>query len=452
MHRFSKALVYVLIWGLLSPSLQPILAGPPDAEEIKKFQLALQESLKNPEKGVDPSDSFASDLVSKMWSEPKYRYLTGSILVGETLIAAMLVKRMRMNRATWNRQIETATAVAENLKSVTQDLASAEKAVLDHLSRMSQWDRASLLHTIESTKTPLIPAVEKALKEGAAGEGAMNLEIAMARLNNAYEAWQKQAAVEARVLNATGANVKAPVAAVEAPVALSELSKAMELQMRAVTKLQYTESSFNAFREAGVQQVIDKAKLGLGKNLSWRGKFWRKTRTGLLLLAIPVIAVGVSVYFDREVERNRRIEDLNQAALADREKSAKTLIPFFHRPLLYAFVKGWALAQEKDGSLLKRFKCPLEVKAIEEQNESLPIIQAIALQVVLDMEKADEDLIEEDGKKTPMITEKFFKRLVSEVLVSQKSPLLSLKEKERETIIADIAYEAYRAFDKLESK
>ena len=443
MRHFSKALVYVLIYGLLCPSFHSVLAADPRAEEIKKFQLNLEENLKKPDKQVDAADSFAYEFVSKVWSEPKYRYMAGSILVGETLIAAMLVKRMRLNKNTWNRQVETVKSVAESMKEVTTKLGLAEQEVLNALSQMSQADKANLLKALTESKTAsAIPAVEKALKGEAAAGAALGLEASLVNLETAYAAWQKQCLAEARVLRAAGA-------VVENPAAFAEVAGAVELQMRAATGLQFTEASFAAFRNAGFQQMVDKANLGLGKGISWRAKVWRRARTGLLLLAIPVIAVGVSIYFDREMERNRRVQDLNESALADREKSAKTLIPYFHRPLLYSFVKAWETAQTKDGSLLKRFRCPLEIKAIEEENESLPIMQALALQVIMEMEQANEDVLEEDGKKVPMITEKFYKRLVLKVLEHQRSPLLNLKDKEKQTVIADIAYEAYRSFDKL---
>ncbi len=141
----------------------------PNPDEIKRFQERLEESLKAPENSADPLDSYASDFVSKVWSEPKYRYLAGSIVVGETILSAMLVKRARLNAAQWTRQLDTVKEVSASLKDVATKLAAAEQDVLKSLSALGQADKAELFKSLSASKNTL-PALEAALKtEAAAG-------------------------------------------------------------------------------------------------------------------------------------------------------------------------------------------------------------------------------------------------------------------------------------------
>ncbi len=445
MACFKRAVIYLSISAFCGPFSAPLFGGDnPNADDIKKFQRELQKQMEAPPAQNDPLDSFAYEFVSKVWSEPKYRYLAGSIVAGESILAAMLAKRASLNVKTWQRQIDTVKEVSRDLREATSKLGSAERDLLKSLANLQQADRAELLKTLNDGKSPLKPSLEKALKApppSASPSNALSLEQAAANLESAYSRWQVQAAAEAKVLRASGAIVNNPVT-------LVEMTAEVEQRLRAVTRLQFTSGEFSTFKNAGLKHLADQAKLGLGKGFTWRAKVWRKTRIGLLLAAIPVIAVGVTLYYDRELEKNRRAEDLNQAVAEDRAKSLTTLIPYFHRPLLFSFVRAWNKVAVRNDSPLKRFRCPVELKEIEEENPDLTIMQALSLQVLIDMEAANEDIVEESGKKVPQITVIFFKRLVRKLLDHQKSGLLQLKPNVLDDVIADLAFEAHRAFDK----
>ena len=67
--------------------------------------------------------------------------------------------------------------------------------------------------------------------------------------------------------------------------------------------------------------------------------------------------------------------------------------------------------QKKEGSALKRFNCPYELKDAEIDNPHLQLIQAISLQVLIEMEEADKEVLVENNMKSIVINPEFYKRL-----------------------------------------
>lgn len=424
---------------------------PATLQQLRDLQTALRQQretgVTEQNNVVDPTESYLTNFAAYVWKEPKARYMAGALIVGESIVATMLWKRMAALRQTWRGQLATSQEVARNMATTTEGLATAERELVRSLAALEQADRAEILKASQTIDPRARQLLETALKPDAkppAGVGpALPLEQSVANLEKAYKGWQNQAAVEARALQGAGRPVVTPPT-------LAEVVADADMRTRAITRLNYTNGQFYKFQNEGIEHLARQAKINLGTELGWKRKLWRKTRTGLLLVAIPVAVLGISYYIDRQIEAERRMQDLNSAALQDREKWLNTLVPYFHRPLLFAVVRAWKKVQDKEGSPLKRFRCPYELKETEIDNPHLQMIQAVAMQVLMEMEAESKDVLVENNMRTVVINPEFYDRIFRKILTGEKSPLLNLEARVLDPLIRDLAIEAYHAFDQLD--
>lgn len=429
---------------------------PPDARrdpgvrQLADLQKALEKELdKQPvakDAEADATDSMAGRFFSKVWSEPKYRYATGAVIVGEMVLATMLWRSMAKNVATFNNQIAAVQDVRNSMRDATRSYVQAERNLMRALAGAEGADRAALSEAAKGLDPRAQASFNRALappKGGAApATPPPTIEAATRDYQRAYAAWQEQAATEARVLRAAGR----PAAT---PAPLTETLAGAEARTKALTRLNFSSGEFAKFKNE-MGHLNQTARAGLGQGLTWRGRFWRRARTGLLLLAIPVIAVGITMYYDREVEANRRLEALNDASRQDRTNWINTLVPYFHRPMLFAVVRAWNRVSQQPNSDLRRFRCPYELKPVEEDNPHLQTIQAFSLQTLIEMQENNIEVLEENNMRTVKIGPEFYRRLFRNIIRTESPALSALEERDLTKLVNDLASEAYRAFDQYE--
>lgn len=503
--RKNFALVAALIFSLvLIPP--PAIAEPGgySYEDFQRFKEAINGEALNGQGEIndatDPADSVPTDLLNYVRNDRKAQFTLGSMAVAETLIAAMLWKRMRANRAGWERQVATSGEVAQRLAPRSRNYALAEYDLSRSLKALDAADRAEALKATEklssrpklllerafSTEKPKFPAAtmpgSSRLERGARRLGQwcrriadavvpgrtpaaarmpappslsetgreapearplLSIEQASANLQKAYAEWQVAAEAETRVLRAVGR------AELAIPGSLTEINEQTSAAVRAVTLLGFTAGQFYAFREEGTKAIARSARVNLGTNLGWRGRLWRKTRTGLLLLALPLVVLGISHADDLADEARRREEDANRSSLQDREKWLNTFIPYFNRPLLYTVVRAWTKVSQRPRSHLK-IPCPYEVKEAELDNPDLSVMQSLSLQTILEMDGQGIDVVVAGNRRTVKISPSFYKRLFRKILESENSPLLKLEPRALEEVLDELANEAFHGFDQID--
>lgn len=200
MSKFSRSFVFVLIFSLLVPP--PVFsADPPDARrdpgvrQLQDLQKALEKELdKQPvakDAEADATDSMVTRFFSKVWSEPKYRYATGAVIIGEMVLATMLWRSMSKNVATFNNQVAAVADVKANMASVTRDYIKAERELMRALASAEGADRAALLEQMRGMDPRAQATFNRILNPrpgAAAPPAAPTVEAATANYQKAYAA------------------------------------------------------------------------------------------------------------------------------------------------------------------------------------------------------------------------------------------------------------------------
>ena len=445
-----------------------------------------------------PYDSVLTDLLGYLRENPKAQWVTSTVVVGETILAGMLWKRMKENRAHWTNQLATVRGVESRLQTHNARYLAAEKnlvrtlngleraqlqSIQSHLPSLPLRTRSFLERTLfpEATQASshgnlksasfragkamrsicdwVVSRASRSLSSGAKKNGPpaslsveesqsqaseeISLKAALSELETSYSLWQEAAAREVEVLKAAGRGEFAP------PPPLQQISNELSPLLHTVNQLGNATENFHAFQEEGTSAIADAAKAKLGDGLSWKKKLSQKSRTPALMLAMPLIVLAIMNADDRQQWEKRRQQDLAESNLADRDKWLNTFIPYFHRPLLFTIVKAWTQVSQRPESPLK-LPCPYSLQDAPLDNPDLVVIQSLAMQTLLEMETKGEGVVATGKKKSVTISPQFYRNLFQKILETENSPLLKLPKASLDDVLDELSLEAYHGFDRLE--
>jgi len=422
--------------------------APPTARQLRELREQIRRQLeKPPAAGTEAStaderalDSYATRLLDYAWSDPLAFRVAATILVGEAIWAYQAWRAYRREMAGFQRQLGTVASVASNLKDTTKAFLSAERDLLRSLSSLGEADRAELKNNLGSldprSRRLLERAISRPAPTGPAVRPVLPLEEATKNAEKAYGDWQKKAAAESRALQALRPGVSTPAE-------LSRVAAEADARTRAVTRFTHASGSFHAFKHEAMRGIARAARLAIGR---FPVRFWRGVRTGILLVAVPAVAVGIVYAYRQEEARNRRLEDLNTATLQDRTRASGSFLHFMAEPLLLSVVTAWNRVGARDGSALAPFPCPYETLAPEQDNPHLVAIEHVMLTVLLDMERDGVDLLAERNDGSVAIVPEFYRRLFRRLLEKDARPLTLLPERDLDELVGDLAYEGRRSF------
>ncbi len=394
----------------------------------------VQGTAPTPSTEASRRKSFVTDLVSKVVSDKKYFYTALSMLVGELVFVTVVVRRGIANRAQWRRRMVVGSESERRLRRFQTELDAATQELLEVLRIQSETDRLSLLKAIDKFPAGSRAKIEAALKSPNTELPDVTAETVSSepswdRFFNAYQKWQEAVERELPVLNAAGPKDWV------APDKLSTLTQETEGLVRLVTGLEFSFRTNQAFNDA-LKHLDDVGKRETGLDLTIGQKVRRRLRDTLFLISVVAIPLVIVQTMDRGEENDRRRQDMNTAALADRH-DAQNFIPSLFRPLLWTVVEVW-----KTEPRLAQFTCPLSMKPVEVDNPDLTVIQAIAYQVILES-NARVDVTQPFEFR---YDEDFFKRVFDRAL-NLNPALQKLDAKSRAVILADMAFKARRIFD-----
>lgn len=384
---------------------------------------------------VSALKSFPTDLFWKTVTTPKYFYTGLSIIAGEAVFLGLLWRKMRASTAQWNRRTKASNDSSGKMQTVTNNLSLAEQKLGEVLGRQSEEDRTQLLAALESLPEGNREALKGLLKNGAnvaEGEalGAVDVDAAWLNFLGAYEAWQKETVVEARVLSASGPGDFKP------GVSLPELITSEEATTKLLSGLDFSWSQVQAFKNQLVH-LDDQAKRALGKDLTKKQWVLRFFRNAFLLILVPALPEMILQSYDTHEENVRLAEDGQTATLEDRSLAAKKLIPTLFRPMLWTINEVW-----RGEPQLASFPCPLSPRSVEEENPDITVLQAIVFQVVLESGQKVEVSKLLDFDFDDAAFEKVFRSVFT-----LNSGLNGMDAKAKTQIISDMAFKARRIFD-----
>ncbi len=413
---------------------------PAKLEEMKKaIDAEMHRTPVAKNTSASAMDSHAKTFIENVLKNPKYQYIGLTLVAGELLIGGMLWSRMRLNISTFKRRLTTAGASDLAMKPHLDRYTKAEEALVLALRKLDGEDRAELLKQVatfpEATKKvweDLLKPIDATQPPPAPGP---TVDEAWTELEAAYAAVQTAGVVEARVMTTAGPRE------VKAPQTLAEIAALTNGILRNVKGLSTTKDQIEAFKNE-IKHLDLQARSDLGMDLKLHQKLWRKSRTALLLIALPVIALAINQAYDNSAAEQRRVEDLNTASLQDRTNALQGLIPWMHRPLLAAVVTVW-----KDEPRLRPYACPLKQGPVGTDNPDLQIMQALVYQT----------FIETYGDQMPIANpespfdEKFFEKLFPKIF-ALNSALAGAEQKWLNDLNKDLSYKAVRIFDEYRAK